>query len=59
VVNSHTQRPSHRLQCETAGAEAAAFGELYDRHFLQIYRFVYRRVAPVRVIKLSPVVATS
>lgn len=29
---------------ERAKTEPAAFGELYDRHFLQIYRFVYSRV---------------
>jgi RNA polymerase sigma-70 factor (ECF subfamily) len=30
---------------EPAGTDAAAFGELYDRHFLQVYRFVSRRVS--------------
>ena len=29
---------------ERAKADPAAFGELYDRHFHQIYRFVYSRV---------------
>ena len=29
---------------ERAKSDPAAFGELYDRHFLQIYRFVYSRV---------------
>jgi RNA polymerase sigma-70 factor (ECF subfamily) len=29
---------------DRAKRDPAAFGELYDRHFLQIYRFVYSRV---------------
>jgi RNA polymerase sigma-70 factor (ECF subfamily) len=39
--------PSHADEVqlvERAKRDPAAFGELYDRHFSQIYRFVYSRV---------------
>src|SRR5438067_9838247 len=39
--------PSHADEVqlvERAKRDPAAFGELYDRHFNQIYRFVYSRV---------------
>ena len=39
--------PSHADEVqlvERAKRDPAAFGELYDRHFLQIYKFVYSRV---------------
>jgi RNA polymerase sigma-70 factor (ECF subfamily) len=43
-VSSPTSREEERELVERAKADPNAFGELYDRHFLQIYRFVYSRV---------------
>lgn len=43
-MNSLPSREYERELVERAKEDPAAFGELYDRHFLQIYRFVYSRV---------------
>jgi RNA polymerase sigma-70 factor, ECF subfamily len=37
-------REDERALVERAKYDPGAFGELYDRHFLQIYKFVYSRV---------------
>lgn len=37
-------RAAEAALVERAKTDPSAFGELYDRHFLQIYRFVYSRV---------------
>jgi len=41
---SPTSRDEERDLVERAKYDTGAFGELYDRHFLQIYKFVYSRV---------------
>ena len=38
------QRDDERDLVERAKYDPGAFGELYDRHFMQIYKFVYSRV---------------
>jgi RNA polymerase sigma-70 factor (ECF subfamily) len=43
-LSSLQPREDERGLVERAKQDPAAFGELYDRHFLQIYRFVYSRV---------------
>jgi RNA polymerase sigma-70 factor, ECF subfamily len=43
-VSTLPPRGDERELVERAKADPAAFGELYDRYFLQIYRFVYSRV---------------
>ncbi len=35
---------NERLQVEAAQKDPARFGELYERHFEQVYAFVARRV---------------
>jgi RNA polymerase sigma-70 factor, ECF subfamily len=44
LVNSRPNRGDERDLVERAKSDPAAFGELYDRYFLQIYRFVQSRV---------------
>jgi RNA polymerase sigma-70 factor, ECF subfamily len=41
---SPSPREDERELVERAKYDPAAFGELYDRYFLQIYKFVYSRV---------------
>jgi RNA polymerase sigma-70 factor (ECF subfamily) len=41
---SRLPREDERDLVERAKYDPGAFGELYDRHFLQIYKFVYSRV---------------
>ena len=41
---SPLSREDERDLVERAKYDPGAFGELYDRHFLQIYKFVYSRV---------------
>jgi len=41
---SPSPREDERELVERAKYDHGAFGELYDRHFLQIYKFVYSRV---------------
>jgi RNA polymerase sigma-70 factor, ECF subfamily len=43
-VSSLPNRGDERELVARAKDDPVAFGELYDRHFLQIYRFVYSRV---------------
>jgi RNA polymerase sigma factor (sigma-70 family) len=43
-LNSVASREDERELVQRAKEDPNAFGELYDRHFLQIYRFVYSRV---------------
>ena len=43
-MSSQPTREDEKQLVERAKRDQAAFGELYDRHFLQIYRFVYSRV---------------
>jgi RNA polymerase sigma-70 factor (ECF subfamily) len=43
-VSSLPSREDERELVERAKGDPSAFGELYDRYFLQIYRFVYSRV---------------
>ncbi|MDQ6772937.1 MAG: sigma-70 family RNA polymerase sigma factor [Candidatus Dormibacteraeota bacterium] len=43
-MSSAPSREDERRLVERAKGDPNAFGELYDRHFLQIYRFVYTRV---------------
>jgi RNA polymerase sigma-70 factor (ECF subfamily) len=43
-LSSLQPREDEKGLVERAKQDPAAFGELYDRHFLQIYRFVYSRV---------------
>jgi RNA polymerase sigma-70 factor (ECF subfamily) len=43
-LSSLAPRENEKELVERAKRDPAAFGELYDRHFLQIYRFVYSRV---------------
>ena len=43
-MSSLAPREDEKELVERAKRDPAAFGELYDRHFLQIYRFVYSRV---------------
>jgi RNA polymerase sigma-70 factor (ECF subfamily) len=43
-VSSLPNRGDERGLVARAKDDPVAFGELYDRHFLQIYRFVYSRV---------------
>ena len=43
-MSSLPARGDEKALVERAKRDPAAFGELYDRHFLQIYRFVYSRV---------------
>ena len=43
-MSSLPARGDETALVERAKRDPAAFGELYDRHFLQIYRFVYSRV---------------
>ena len=43
-LSSLPSREDEKDLVERAKQDPAAFGELYDRHFLQIYRFVYSRV---------------
>lgn len=43
-MSSSPSREGERELVERAKYDPGAFGELYDRHFLQIYRFVYSRV---------------
>ncbi|HEX4216123.1 MAG TPA: sigma-70 family RNA polymerase sigma factor [Candidatus Dormibacteraeota bacterium] len=43
-VSSLPTRGDERGLVERAKEDPGAFGELYDRYFLQIYRFVYTRV---------------
>ena len=43
-MSSQPTREDEKELVERAKRDQAAFGELYDRHFLQIYRFVYSRV---------------
>ena len=44
VVQGLPMREEEKLLVERAKQDPNAFGELYDRHFQQIYRFVYSRV---------------
>ena len=43
-MSSLPSREDEKGLVERAKQDPAAFGELYDRHFLQTYRFVYSRV---------------
>src|SRR5439155_24805163 len=43
-MSSLPSRDGEQALVERAKRDPSAFGELYDRHFLQIYRFVYSRV---------------
>jgi RNA polymerase sigma-70 factor (ECF subfamily) len=43
-MSSPLSREDERDLVERAKYDPGAFAELYDRHFLQIYRFVYSRV---------------
>ena len=43
-MSSLPRREDEKALVNRAKRDPAAFGELYDRHFLQIYRFVYSRV---------------
>ncbi len=43
-MQAQPSREEERLLVERAKQDPNAFGELYDRHFHQIYRFVYSRV---------------
>lgn len=43
-MSSLPSREDERGLVERAKHDPVAFGDLYDRHFLQIYRFVYSRV---------------
>ena len=43
-MSSPPPREDERELVERAKYDPGAFGELYDRHFLQIYKFVYSRV---------------
>jgi len=43
-MSSLPSRDGEQALVERAKRDPSAFGELYDRHLLQIYRFVYSRV---------------
>src|SRR5579859_2883490 len=43
-MSSQPSRSEESDLVERAKRDPGAFGELYDRHFNQIYRFVYSRV---------------